>query len=125
VLSTFFAIALNVFNGLRSVDLEKYNLMKTYGASRLSIYIHLKVPYAFPKFVTALKMSLPWAVVGAAVSEWLGATQGLGYYSRRMVANLDGPAVFAPVLILCIVSLIMMSVLKLIESRFVKYRNEI
>ncbi len=32
----------------------------------------------------------------AAIGEWLGAQSGLGYFSRRMMTQLDGAGVFAP-----------------------------
>ena len=125
VIATFFAITLNVFDGLRRTDPEKIRWMKTAGAGSLDIFIFLKVPSALPMFFTALKMTLPWAVVDAAVAEWLGATEGLGCYSKRMISKMDGPAVFAPVLILTILALAGMAVLNRIDRRVCRYRNEL
>ena len=125
VLSTFFAITLNTFSGLESADIRKKELMRTYGASPLQIFLKLEVPSAFPELMTALKLTMPWAVIDAAVAEWLGATQGLGYFSKRMITKMDGAAVFAPILVLSVMALIGMRIMKLIDEHFVKYRNEI
>lgn len=125
VLSTFFAITLNTYDGLKSTDSRKKELMRTYGADRFQIFIQLEIPSALPMFMTALKMTLPWAVIDAAVAEWLGATEGLGYFSRRMISKMDGAAVFAPILILCIITLIVMTAVKMADRHLVPYRNEL
>ena len=125
VLSTFFAITLNTYDGLSSADRAKYELMQTYGAGRAQIFFRLEVPSAVPKLITALKMTMPWAVVDAAVAEWLGANQGLGYFSKRMISRMDGAAVFAPLLILCIMALAGMALMRQIDKRYASYRNEL
>lgn len=125
VLSTFFAITLNTYQGLQSVDLKKYELLKTQGAGKLGIFWHLEVPTALPAFMTALKMTIPWAVVDAAVAEWLGATQGLGYFSKRMITKMDGAGVFAPLVILCLMALIGMGILNVIDRKVITWRTEV
>lgn len=125
VLSTFFSIALNTLNGLDSADKKKLEWMKTCGAGRLQIFYMLEIPSALPRFITALKMTLPWAVIDSAVAEWLGATEGLGYFSKRMISKMDGAAVFAPVVILCIIALIGMGILKRIDKKYIIWRSEV
>ena len=125
VLSTFFAITLNTYDGLRSADPKKKELLQTFGAGRLQIFLQLEVPSAFPRLMTALKMTAPWVVIDAAVAEWLGATEGLGYFSKRMISKMDGAAVFAPLLILCIIAFTGMALLRFIEKKTAGYRNEL
>lgn len=125
VLSTFFAITLNTFEGFKGIDQQKLELMKTYGATRMQIFRDLKMPTALPFFMTSLKITFPWAVIDAAVAEWLGATQGLGYFSKRMVTKMDGPACFAPIVVLTAVALLGMAVIRWFDRKYVAYRNEI
>lgn len=125
VLSTFFAITLNTYEGLKRTDRAKKELMMTYGATRWQIFTNLEIPSALPGFMTSLKMTIPWAVIDAAVAEWLGATQGLGYFSKRMVSKMDGAAVFAPVFILCALALLGMALIKLLDKKLAYYSNEL
>lgn len=125
VLSTFFSITLHTCDGLRGTDPRKKDLLKTFGATRLQIFRQAEVPSALPELFTALKMTLPWAVIDAAVAEWLGANEGLGYFSRRMISKMDGAAVFAPLLILSILALLGMALLQSAEHRFVTWRGEL
>ncbi|MBQ3222373.1 MAG: hypothetical protein IJB41_02035, partial [Clostridia bacterium] len=68
---------------------------------------------------------LPWAVIGAAIAEWLGASQGLGYFSKRMMTKLDGSAVFAAVLLLSVLALIGLSLIKWLDRKWIVWRSEV
>jgi len=125
ILSTFFSITINTFDGLKNTKREMQELMKTYGAGRVQIFLKLKVPTALPNFVTSLKITLPWAVIGAAIAEWLGASQGLGYFSKRMMTKLDGSAVFAAVLLLSVLALIGLSLIKWLDRKWIVWRSEV
>ena len=69
-------------------------------------------------------MAVPLSIIGAAIGEWLGAQSGLGYFSRRMMTQLDGAGVFAPIVLLSVVAMLMVAVVGLIESKVVKWRGE-
>ncbi len=122
ILSTFFTIAVNTMDGLKRTNKDVVELMETYGASRWNIFWHIKVPTALPDFMTSLKITFPWAVVGAAIAEWLGSQEGLGYYSKLMITRMDGPAVFATVFVLSLIAIIGMTIIKKIDQKFVFWR---
>lgn len=90
VLITFFPITITVYDGLRSAKTEMAELLETYGATKKDIFLKIKVPCALPYFFSAVKMAVPMSIIGAAIGEWLGAKSGLGYFSRRMMTQLDG-----------------------------------
>lgn len=124
VLITFFPITITVYDGLRSAKVEMSELLFTYGATRRDIFVKIKVPCALPYFFSALKMAIPMSVIGAAIGEWLGAQSGLGYFSRRMMTQLDGAGVFAPIVLLSVVAMAAVGVVALLERRFVRWRGE-
>ncbi len=125
VLITFFPITINVYDGLRSTRKDMEELLITYGASKKDIFMKLKFPASLPYFFSALKMAVPLSVVGAAVSEWLGAQAGLGYFSKRMMTQMDGAGVFAPIVILSLAALILVEIINILENKIVKWRNEV
>ncbi|ADK15597.1 putative aliphatic sulfonates transport permease protein SsuC [Clostridium ljungdahlii DSM 13528] len=125
VLITFFPITINVYDGLRSTRKDMEEILITYGASKKDIFMKLKFPASLPYFFSALKMAVPLSVVGAAVSEWLGAEAGLGYFSKRMMTQMDGAGVFAPIVILSLAALILVEILNVLENKIVKWRNEV
>ena len=124
VLMTFFPVTITVFDGFRSVRTEMKDLMFCMGADTRQMFFKLKLPAVLPCFFSALKMAVPLSVIGAAIGEWLGAQSGLGYFSRRMMTQLDGAGVFAPILLLSIAAMVLVAVVSAIEKRVITWRNE-
>ena len=124
VLITFFPITITVYDGLRAAKTEMAELLLTYGATMRDIFWKIKVPCALPYFFSAIKMAVPMSVIGAAIGEWLGAQSGLGYFSRRMMTQLDGAGVFAPIVLLSAAAMLAVAVVGLIERKAVKWRGE-
>lgn len=125
ILITFFPITITVYDGFRATKREMEELLITYGASKWDIFFKLKIPSALPHFFSAVKMAIPLSVIGAAIAEWLGAQSGLGYFSKRMMTQLDGAGVFAPIVILSITAMISVAVVGAIEEKIIKWRKEI
>lgn len=116
VLITFFPITVSTFDGLRSASRELEELLKTMGASSKQIFMKVKVPSALPYFYSGMKVAVTMSVIGAAIGEWLGANAGLGYFSRRMMTQMDGAGVFAPIVLLSLLGILLFLAIKLIEK---------
>ena len=124
VLMTFFPITITVYDGLQSAKVEMMELLLTYGATKKDIFFKIKIPCTLPYFFSAIKMAVPLSIIGAAIGEWLGAQSGLGYFSRRMMTQLDGAGVFAPIMLLSAVAILAVGVVSLLEKKIVRWRGE-
>ena len=125
ILITFFPITIAVYDGFKSTKREMEELLITYGASKKDIFIKLKIPTALPSFFSAIKMAIPLSIIGAAIAEWLGAQSGLGYFSKRMMTQLDGAGVFAPIVLLSVVAMIVVAIVNILEKKIINWRKEI
>jgi len=125
VLITFFPIAMTVFDGFRSAKTDMVDMLKTFGAGKKEIFLKLKIPAALPYFFSALKMAIPMSIIGAAIGEWLGAQAGLGYFSRRMMTQLDGAGVFAPIVLLSVVAMIAVGIVSWLEKKIITWRSSL
>lgn len=125
VLITFFPIAMTVFDGFRSVKTDMVDMLQTFGARRKEIFLKLKLPAALPYFFSAIKMAIPLSVIGAAIGEWLGAQAGLGYFSRRMMTQLDGAGVFAPIVLLSVVAMLAVAAVSWLEKKLITWRGSL
>lgn len=125
ILITFFPIAITVFDGFKATKREMEELLETYGATKIDIFLKLKIPTALPNFFSAIKMAIPLSVIGAAIAEWLGAQKGLGYFSKRMMTQLDGAGVFAPIVLLSVAAMLSVWVITLIEKKLITWRKEL
>ena len=125
VLITFFPITITVYDGFKSAKREMEELILSYGGTKKDVFLKLKLPAALPAFFSSIKMAIPISIIGAAIGEWLGAQQGLGYFSRRMMTQLDGAGVFAPVVLLSVVAMVLVAIVTVLEKIFVEWRNEL
>lgn len=125
ILMTFFPITITLFDGFKSIKADMSDLLLTFGASKKDIFIKLKLPATLPYFFSAIKMAIPISIIGAAIGEWLGAQCGLGYFSRRMMTQLNGAGVFAPILLLSVTAMLLVGAVSYAEKRMLKWRNEI
>ncbi|TLS36947.1 ABC transporter permease [Pseudalkalibacillus caeni] len=125
VLITFFPITVSAFDGLRSSDKDLKELMLTMGASKKDLFLKLDVPSAMPSIFSGLKVAVTMSVIGAAIGEWLGAQAGLGYFSRRMMTQFDGAAVFAPIVLLSAVGILLFLLVTVIEKIVLRWRKQV
>lgn len=123
VLITFFPITVNTFDGLRSADPHLKELLLTMGANKKQVFYKVEVPSALPHFYSGLKVAVTLSVIGAAIGEWLGADSGLGYFSRRMMTQFDGAAVFAPIVLLSLLGIVLFVFVQLLEKYTLKWRR--
>lgn len=120
ILTAFFPIVVSTYDGLKAGGEEYRELLLTMGANRWSIFTKVQVPLALPSIMSGLKMSVVYCVVGATIGEWLGASEGLGYFSRRMSGNLQADAVFASIFLLSLLGIALFLLVGLVEKQLLK-----
>lgn len=108
ILTTFFPVAVGMFDGLQTADAEEMKLMRVMGASKLKIFRYIKLPEAMSHFFAGLRVSVAYAVVGAVISEWLGGYKGLGVYMTRVKKSYDFDKMFAVIFLISALSIVLM-----------------
>ena len=124
ILISFFPVVVGTFDGLRSTDKEYVELLRSMGATKRHLFQKLHFPSALPSFFSGLKIAIVSALIGATIGEWLGASEGLGYYSRRMSGNLNAEGVFSAITLLSIVGMMLFGIVSILEKRFLRWKNE-
>ena len=128
VLSTFFPIAMTVFDGFRSAKTDMVDISEPSGAGRrkFSSNCRRNSGSAAVRFhQRRSKALIPMSIIGAAIGEWLGAQAGLGYFSRRTMTQLDGAGVFAPIVLLSVVAMIAVGIVSWLEKKIITWRSNI
>lgn len=123
ILTAFFPIVVSTYDGLKTGGEEYRELLLTMGANRWDIFKKVQVPMAMPVFLSGLKLSVVYCVVGATIGEWLGASEGLGYFSRRMSGSLQADAVFAAIFLLSLLGIILFLLIGLLEKQLLKNKK--
>jgi ABC-type nitrate/sulfonate/bicarbonate transport system permease component len=122
-LYTFFPITVAFASGLAAADREAHLLMRTLGASRLQTLRLLQVPYAMPYLFTGLRIAVTYAMIGAVFAEWAGAREGLGIYVVLMKNSFRTDLVFAAVFLITLISLLLFTLVGIIERLVVRWKD--
>jgi NitT/TauT family transport system permease protein len=77
--SVYFPTFLNMMRGLNSVDVDYEELLHTLSATPWQRLRLIQFPASMPYLFAALKISASSAFISSLVTEWIGATVGLGY----------------------------------------------
>lgn len=96
----FFPTLVSTIVGIRGVDRDLRDLMRSLRATPGQLFFKLELPAALPVIFGGLKLSVILAVVGAVVGEFVGADVGLGFLINLGRGVLDTPMIFVAVLAL-------------------------
>jgi NitT/TauT family transport system permease protein len=121
VLVCFFPILVNMVAGLEAVPKTMLDLMRSLGASPHKVFRRLRVPVALPHFFTGCKVAVTFAVIGAVISEFVAAQDGLGYLILISTAQSQTPLAFAAIALLTVLSIALFHGIEFIERRVVDW----
>jgi NitT/TauT family transport system permease protein len=107
---SFFPILLNTARGLREVEPELLELVRSLRSSKWQIFIKIQLPSALPYIFSGMKVGAILAVAGAIVGEFLGSARGLGYLMLQVQVTLDTPAMFMAVILITLLGVILYGV---------------
>jgi len=120
-LLSFFPVLINSFTGLRAVEPERLDLMRSLSATRFETYRIVKLPNAAPFIFAGLDMAVVYALLGAIVAEFLGAQRGMGVVITQAQAVSDVAGVFAALVILGLLGIVLHAIVRWTEARVVHW----
>ncbi|KXG87724.1 ABC transporter permease [Agrobacterium bohemicum] len=118
----FFVTFFNAMQGVKEVNPVVLSNARILGAKRSDLLRHVYFPAAASWILSSLRTSVGFAVVGAIIGEYLGASAGLGYLIARSEGNFDAVGVFAGIIILAIFVLLIDLVLDVVEKKLITWR---
>ena len=122
-LITFFPVMVNTLVGLKSVNMDSLDFLKTLNASEWEIMIHLRIPSALPYLFAALRISLPLSIIGAVVGEWFTGDRGLGSVIIVAHNNIDMPTLFSSVFSLAFIGVSLTIMLVFCERKILFWHD--
>jgi NitT/TauT family transport system permease protein len=114
-LISFFPIVVSTVVGLKSVETDMVDLVRSMGARTAKIMLRVRAPSALPQMFAGFKIAVCLAVVGAIVGEFVGSDRGLGYLLLTSTGTLDGPLIWAALLVLIAMGMALFAVVSRIE----------
>ncbi|PLR92555.1 ABC transporter permease [Bacillus sp. T33-2] len=102
----FFPITVAALDGFKQTPAELKHYMKMAGATDGQVFRKLELPHALPSIFSGLKISATYSVMGAVISEWLGAKQGIGVYMTLASFSFRTDRVFVAIFAIIAISIL-------------------
>ncbi len=118
----FFVIFLNTFSGVREVDPIYVHTTKIMGGGEGSVLRHVIIPSAASWVITGLKVSVPYALVGTVIGEFMSSNSGIGYLISQATGLFNTASVYAGIIVLAVVGAIINAGLKYVEAWVLRWR---
>lgn len=122
-LLSFFPVLINSFTGLRAIEPERVDLMRSLSATRFETYRIVKLPNAAPYIFAGLDMAVVYALLGTIVAEFLGAQSGMGVVITQAQAVTDVAGVFAALVILGAMGICLHALVRRLEKRLIHWTD--
>ncbi|MFI1257438.1 ABC transporter permease [Streptomyces netropsis] len=122
VVLVFFPVFFNAFQGAREVDRNLVANARILGASNRRVTLQVVVPSATSWIFTSLHISFGFALIGAIVGEYIGATKGLGLLVATSQGTFNAAGVYAAMVILAVVALLAEGLLTFAEKRLFRWK---
>jgi NitT/TauT family transport system permease protein len=119
----FFVMFFNTYQGVRDADPVLIDNVRMLGATERQLVRHVLIPSALTWIFSSLQTSLGFAMVGAVVGEYLGATRGLGYVISQAEGTFDTTGVFAGMTVLGIVVVIVSAGVTRLERWLLRWKT--
>jgi len=103
----FFPIVLTTARGLKEVEPDLLDLVRTLKGSRWQVFTKIQLPNALPYIFAGMKVAAILAVAGAIVGEFLGSDRGLGYLMLQVQVTLDTAAMFMAVILITLIGMVL------------------
>ena len=122
-LIVFFPVLINIIVGVRSVEQDLRDLMRSLRASRWQTFAHLELPAALPMLLGGLKIGATLSVIGAVVGEFVGADRGLGFLISAARGQFDTALVFVAVFALVAIAMTLYGCMALLEKVLLAWKE--
>jgi NitT/TauT family transport system permease protein len=117
----FFPIVLNAILAFNSLSEELTLFCRSTGASVWRTFTNVRLPAALPQCFVGFKYAAINATVGAAIAEFIGSDEGLGFYIQIVTGNMRPDLAFAGIFFLTLLGLCLFGLVTLAERLLIPW----
>ena len=119
----FFLVFLNTYTGVRNVSRELESIMYLMGASERHVLTKVVLPSAITWVFAGLRISVPYALIGAIVGELIASNRGLGFLLANASGQFDTAGVFAALIVIMLLSFLLNALVRAAEIRLMPWKS--
>ncbi|MBD2843724.1 ABC transporter permease [Paenibacillus sp. IB182496] len=122
VAMVIFVAFYNAYEGIRNIDKDLMDMMKTYKANWWDKLRWVVLPSITVWILTSLRLNIGMALIGAVIAELVGSNRGLGYYISYSSNMLDTTGIFTGLVSIMLIAILLEQVINIVAKRLLKYR---
>ena len=120
----FFLVFLNTYTGVKDVSREQIAIMRLMRANEWHIVRKVVLPSAVTWVFAGLRLSVPYALIGAVVGELIAANRGLGYLLSSSAGQFDTAGVFAALIGLILLAVMLNAAVHAFERYALPWKRD-
>ncbi|WP_353808802.1 ABC transporter permease [Agromyces sp. SYSU T00194] len=101
--------------GLRSASPQMIDVVEVFGGSDWTVLRKVSIPSAMPALFATIRISIPGAITGAMIAEWLATGRGMGYAIVAAVGSSQMSLVWTLAVVVTITSILLYMVVSVVE----------
>jgi len=113
----------NALTGLRSIDNETHELLRSVHANGWEVYWKLRIPHALPYLFSAARICVGLALVGAVVGEFFNSKEGLGNTARVAQSRVLIDQLWGSVFVLAFIGVVLVLLVIAVEKRVLRWHS--
>lgn len=118
----YFLTFFNALAGIQSVEPRLTNVGTIVGATKWQIFRKIVIPSAASWIMTGLRTSLPFALIGVIVGEFLAAASGLGFRLNFYATSYNAAGTMAMLIVMMVFMMALNSFMMAIERRLLRWQ---
>jgi len=118
----FLLVFFKTYQGVLNVPAEMKRLVRVLGAAEWQVWMNVILPSASPWIITGLKISVPQALVGAVVGEFIASSEGLGYVIQFQASTFNTTGVLGGITIMAVAVVVINDLLDRLEHHLMRWR---
>ena len=118
-----FQIIVAVRDSVLNIPSETYNPLRSLGASKLQIFLHITIPAILPELLTSLRLSIGTALSILFFTEGYGTQYGVGYYILDAWSRIDYTGMYAGIVILSLLGFTLFILIDILEETICRWKT--
>ena len=123
-MTVFFVMFYNSYMGVTTMPANLVDVLRVMGASRYTVIRKVTLPQISVPVLSGMKASVPFAMIGVIVGEFIASQNGIGYLINTATQNFDSATVFAGIVVLMLMITVGMALVGLLERRVLRWQRD-
>ena len=116
-------ITLNTLNGFTNLDIEKQELSKSVGCTKLQRFFKVTFMNAMPQVFTGIKLGCINATIGALSADTVSGNIGMGFKIKQFIKYNNIDLAYGSIILVALIGLVTYNIVEFIEHKVVLWKN--